>query len=163
MSTTDLAKRNDLALAEIALLLSQLTAGEYSSVDPVVQGCIGTHVRHCIEFYDSLLAQHAGGEVCYHARPRQVELETDLPAARARIAALRDQLRSLPDQTQSLRIAHFGGTVSDSCIVRELCYVLDHTVHHTALMRVIATHLNVRLDSSFGFSASTLASRQSAG
>lgn len=163
MSTADLIARNDAALGEISQLLALLTPSQYCQIDDVVQGCIGTHVRHCIEFYDCLLLDSPNGEICYHTRPRQTALETDLTAARDRLSGLCAQLRSLPEPGRSLRVTHFGGTVSDSCTVRELCYVLDHTVHHTALMRVIATHLNVHLDAGFGFSASTLANRQSAG
>ena len=163
MNTQDLLIRNDAALEVLVGLLSELDADRYQQVDPVVQGSIGTHVRHCIEFYDALLDDHDSGVVCYHRRPRRLEFEVDLPGARSKLSSLRQRLETLGSNSKTLRVAHFGGTTSDSCTLRELSYVLDHTVHHTALIRVIASTLGVELDSAFGFAASTLASRQSAG
>ncbi len=154
----DLTRRNLACLQELNSLLGAIDDTTYCFDNPLVDGSIGTHVRHLLEFYQNFVRQYSSGTICYVNRERCMNLETSVVTARQRLA---DLCRALPSiQTgKPLQVQHFGGALSQSCTTRELSYLLDHTVHHLALINVLARLAGVHLPEQFGFSSSTVAHR----
>ncbi|MCR9276809.1 MAG: hypothetical protein NXH85_02450 [Pseudomonadaceae bacterium] len=153
---TDLGKRNLVCLGELTDLLAAIDDATYCSISPLVDGSMGTHVRHLLEFYQIFLDEWDSGNVCYVHRERCMELQTSVDAAHTRALEICSNLQRV-HVDMPLRVAHFGGAISQSCTTRELSYLLDHTVHHLALINVHARLADIPLPEQFGFSASTVA------
>lgn len=124
---------------------------------------IGGHVRHVANFYEELIAGLAGGCINYDARRRDPVIESNRTAAILRLVRIASVLR----EDQRLRgnrvvwVAGDGVGYAESSVARELQAVLSHTVHHFALIAVLARYQGVPVPDDFGVSRSTLDFRAS--
>ncbi|MFW5969715.1 MAG: DinB family protein [Halofilum sp. (in: g-proteobacteria)] len=159
---TTLCHDNLEQLDGIDRLLARIDAGDYtmpqSAADP-----IGKHVRHVLEHYESLL-QGTDGSIDYESRARDPAVEADPGVARERIASIRERLVALAETgaPESIRVRYTpaGGdhAVSDieSTLERECHFVLSHTVHHMALIALLAQRHGRAVPEDFGVAGSTL-------
>lgn len=143
-------------------LLARLEPGDYThqqvSADP-----IGKHVRHVLEHYESLL-QGTDGRIDYETRARDPEVETDPRVASERIAGIRERLETLPetDAPASVRVRYTAAaddqtvTEIESTLERECHFVLSHTIHHMALIALLAQWHGHGVSEEFGVAGSTL-------
>ncbi|WP_339700647.1 DinB family protein [Algoriphagus aquimarinus] len=153
-----LAKLNSEVLGELSDFLVQLKPEDFADFSPVLKtSSIGQHVRHILELYDCLLSQYESGIVCYDDRKRDKRLETDMDSALAKIKEIRENLK-LEDKEIILKMA--VGTDFEtirSSYNRELCYNLEHCIHHQALIKIACNQLDyLSLPSSFGVAKSTI-------
>lgn len=160
----NLIQHNQLLIDQAIGLISSTQASVYKlSCEDVFSASIGQHMRHCIEHYDELLIAHAEERVVrYHARPRNVEVETDPETAISRLRFIRNQLDRVDSDNDFLEVS--DGGVADparSSLSRELEFLISHTVHHFALITVIANKLEVSVPENFGVAFSTLKHRES--
>lgn len=116
----------------------------------IVGSSIGGHVRHCLDHVDALLRAIDMGELNYDHRERGTDVETNPLAARAVIHRQERQLLALwPDVIDHpLRMKTLLGPALppqevETSVGRELAFVLSHTVHHNALVDVMARILGV--------------------
>lgn len=156
-------------LERIDGLLARLESGDYThrqvSADP-----IGKHVRHVLEHYESLL-QGIDGRIDYETRARDPEVETDPRVASERIAGIRERLAALPemDAPASVRVRYTAAsddqtvTGIESTLERECHFVLSHTVHHMALIALLAQRYGHGVPEGFGVAGSTLRYRARSG
>lgn len=153
------------ALRELANLLESLTDAQYVQKPVgVVSSSIGGHIRHNLDHIESLLNGLDDGLIDYDARRRGTEIERD---RRAALVAIRRQERRLLKQDwsvqpRSLRLSALlspdGEPVEvETSLDRELAFVLSHTIHHNALIGVMAKMLHVPLPEHFGYAPSTIA------
>lgn len=153
---------NSGQLERIADLLERLSAADYtqtqSAADP-----IGKHVRHVLEHYEGLLNGWPGGAVDYEGRAREPELENSPEAARHRLRSLQQRLLELPHRGGAGALLIHYTPQSDeaaaritSTLERELHFLLSHTIHHMALIGLLAQHCAQSVDSAFGVAGSTL-------
>lgn len=156
--------RNLDLLDQLADLLRRLPEAAYRQPLAVLHGhSAGHHTRHVAEFYGCLLSGlDNGGVVNYDARSRSTCLETDPGAALATLDELARRLRTLPAD-QPLRLETGETDPVPTSLARELCYLVEHTVHHLAILKIA---LNVALPhffipETFGVAHSTLRHRQS--
>lgn len=150
-------------------LLARLEPGDYThqqvSADP-----IGRHVRHVLEHYESLL-QGTDGRIDYEARARNPQVETDPRVASERIAGIRERLEMLPetDVPASVRVRYTCAAEDrvvaeiESTLERECHFVLSHTVHHMALIALLAQAHGHGVSEGFGVAGSTLRYRAETG
>jgi len=132
--------------------------------ETVFSSSIGQHLRHCIEHYDELLHAHRESrEVNYEARPRDFAIETDPSVAIGRLENITASLAALDTSPAPLKILDTGCEGSAcSSLDRELQYLVSHTVHHFAIIAIIARHFDVSVPENFGVAPSTLKHRASA-
>jgi len=153
-----LAKLNLEVLGELSDFLNQLKSEDFADCSPVLRtSSIGQHVRHILELYDCLLSQYELGIVCYDDRKRDKRLETDMDSALAKIKEIRENLK-LEDKEIILKMAVATDfeTIRSS-YNRELCYNLEHCIHHQALIKIACNQLDyLSLPSSFGVAKSTI-------
>jgi hypothetical protein len=124
---------------------------------------IGAHYRHCLEHFGSLFAGIPGGVVNYDARSRCPHMESNREQALARTWELHGMLRGLDDsewgrvvQVQiSLSSAETASAKVMSTVARELVFCLGHTIHHYALIGVIAGQFGIEVPAGFGVAPST--------
>ena len=131
--------------------------------DELFSSSIGQHIRHCIEHYDELfMAYDEKRVVRYHARPRNMEVETDSTVAASRLRFICNQLDRIGSKNTSLKVADNDiAEPSKSSLSRELEFLASHTVHHFALITVIANKFEINVPENFGIAPATLKYRES--
>ncbi|WP_386083954.1 hypothetical protein ACFIOZ_10990 [Vreelandella sp. F11] len=128
---------------------------------------VGKHVRHVLEHYQTLLAGLKDGvQICninYEQRARQAALEEDPGVATQAVDKLRAELQALAHQPADITIMvnysvdPSGNNLTlPSSLGRELAFLMSHTVHHMALIRLLCESMNMSVSSDFGVHPSTL-------
>jgi len=136
----------------------------YSKPEPVVSSSgIGSHVRHCIDYFDRLLEGLKDGRLDYDLRARDQLLETNRLHARRKLRSLMGACRALGECDRSeMRVKQDCATEcvdapwTLSSLERELQFVMSHTVHHFALIAVILRLNGLEPAEGFGVAPSTL-------
>jgi hypothetical protein len=160
-------KQENLAILKQGLeLLRGLDDDVYPHIKhPFSKYGIGSHFRHCLDFYHSFLKGVEGGRIDYDDRQRDERIETDRRAAISKFQATVnrfDQLSGLDDQMPMLvRLEDSGNqndpsTWSHSSVMRELQALLSHTVHHYALIALMLQLNGFEPTDEFGVAPSTL-------
>ena len=151
-------------LEQLSDLLEAMSDEQYRTrpVGPVSSN-VGGHVRHCLDHIEALLSGVESGLIDYDQRQRGTDIETSRISARAAIGWLQRRLRSFPLDSEerglSLSAIVQPGSPSvevETSVGRELVFVLSHTIHHNALIAVMAKTLGVPLPEHFGYAPSTL-------
>jgi uncharacterized damage-inducible protein DinB len=146
-------------------LLESLDDALFAKAEPLVsESGIGSHVRHCVDYYRCFLGGLAGGRVDFDRRERDVRIETDRAHALERLSRLVGELARVADAAeQELRVKMDSGLEdeanapwSSSSVERELHFLMSHTVHHFALIAVILRANGVVPPDDFGVAPSTL-------
>jgi uncharacterized damage-inducible protein DinB len=158
---------NDV-LDDLDALLVQLVPDAYDRPLPVLSGAtLGQHVRHVLEGYRALAESLASGQLDYDRRPRDRNLETSVPLARAALQAVRNTFAQTPPE--QVLFLHQGSGLSAPVVVatsvgRELLHTIEHTIHHMALLRIAVEQAlpAVSLPSHFGVAYATRQHRQAA-
>ncbi len=153
-------------IAQLQHLLNQMEKSSYSDSMPILQGSsVGQHLRHVIEFYVCLSRQMHCGIVNYDDRERNHQLENDLGYTRQILSELSDEVAEWhTDRPLQLR-AIYGdavGTLAPTSLARELVYLIEHAVHHMAIVKMAVGHHfpHIALPASFGVAHSTLQYRE---
>ncbi len=153
------------SLLELKAVLLKLGESSYTDFNSKGQASVGQHVRHTLAFYHCLF--QADETVNYDKRERDVFLETNVDHAISSIEEIVEQLRKfdldrpIALSTQVESVSH-DSLVFNSSLSRELFYVLEHAIHHMAIMRILIMDQipNFELSPSFGVAYSTLAYRE---
>ncbi len=148
-------------LEQLKSCLSQLKSQEYSTSLTIFSGSsIGQHTRHIIEFYQCLLKQANNGIINYDLRERDLRIETDLKEVLKIISSLQKQLPLLTLNNEIFLQGMLGGEINtvQSSISRELLYVIEHSVHHMAILKIgiFNAFPQVKLSANFGVAESTI-------
>lgn len=162
-----LAAANIAALRQGLELFERLGPERYAATLPELSSSgVGGHFRHVHDYYRCLLAGLAVGRIDYDARRRDGRFECELAhAAReigdciGRLAELRaeDARREVWVRMDAQPQEHEEDAWCRSTLARELRFLLSHTIHHYALIRVLLRASGVECEESFGVAASTLA------
>ncbi len=145
-------------------LLGQLDDELYTRVaSEITHAGVGSHLRHCLDFYDAFLRGFKLGKVDYDLRERNELIEKDRSAASAKIIDAIVQLQRLPaNQDKELLVklegeqAEAASSWNRSSIRRELQFLLSHTVHHYALIAMLLRMQGFQPAVDFGVAPSTL-------
>ena len=127
------------------------------------QHVIGKHVRHIIDHYTALLNVTAsdGKMLDYENRDRDLTLETDRRAAGNRLSELTEQLqmRFMQSASTELGMLHNSDGQQQSVktsVDRELVFLASHTIHHMAIIGMLAEQAGIEVSPEFGVHPSTL-------
>ena len=154
------------ALEQGLALLERLDDRLYNETGglPVRSG-VGSHFRHCLDFYQAFLKGVEQGRVNYHRRERDTFVERDRACAAAKIELTIERLWALavlPGDTP----LEVGPEDSDpdltdgwcaSTLARELQFLFSHTVHHFALVALLLRLRGFEPGAELGVAPSTLA------
>ncbi len=160
---------NVAALAQAVELLASLDAPGYARAEPACfNSSAGGHLRHVLEHYTSFLQGLGTGLIDYEARARDPRIERDPEHAARCVEEIRTRLASAAAATGNTRLRVRSETAragepepwGDSCALRELEFLLSHTVHHFALIGVICALGGHALPENFGVAPSTLRYRE---
>ena len=161
-----LIQQNIEVLRQGLKLLSGLDDQVYPNVrHPFSNYGIGSHFRHCLDFYQSFLNGMELGWIDYDDRKRDDLIETDLRTAIEKFEAAIQRLELLSwvdGQTSVMvRLEYSGnrqdpGSWSCSSVMRELQSLISHTVHHYALIALMLQLNGVEPPEEFCVAPSTL-------
>lgn len=145
--------------------LDALTHSQYLGDPDNNASVIGKHVRHIIEFYQALFDYSLSGEnavLCYDKRQRNLRLESSKDFAVQELNSIKAKLPLLGANNLEVELCSIivpGEPMMhiQSSLHRELFYLLDHTIHHMALIKMLAEQQGVLFERSFGLAQSTKA------
>jgi uncharacterized damage-inducible protein DinB len=146
-------------------LLRSLDDATYSRPGPAGESGLGPHFRHAIEFYRTFLTGLAERRIDYDARARDEGIEAGRTAAIQAIQQILVELEttSVVDRDEALRVrvdapdgADHREVWSQSTFLRELQFILSHTVHHYALIARHLRDLGLEPGRDFGVATATL-------
>ncbi|HEY1189290.1 MAG TPA: hypothetical protein VGE74_16680 [Gemmata sp.] len=151
-------------LRQLGVLLESLTDNEYTQKPVgVVESSIGGHVRHNLDHIRALLQSLRTGLVCYDHRDRGTDVERDRGAALDALIHLEGELLSFPwaEVPREVRLSALVApdvppTTVATSPERELAFVVSHTIHHNALIRVMVKLLGANVSPDFGYAPSTI-------
>ena len=151
-------------LEEIKALLLQLSNAQYTYASKLLsEATIGQHVRHILEFYQSVMKGVDTKIINYDNRERNLLIETDKDFAIQIIDFINANLAlNLQDEPIILE-GNFSSeqgkqTQIQTTLFRELAYCLEHSIHHQALIKVGLLELNSDsfIDETFGLAPATI-------
>lgn len=159
-------------LTQLHQLLAQLNAAAYAQPLAVFNGSsIGSHTRHIIEFYDCLLQGLHTKTVNYDTRQRDKLLETDRGYALRALERLMEVVQGIgsDEATPLTLICQLAANQEQTCSIsssfgREAIYLIEHNIHHFALIRIgIQQNFpEIEIPDEFGVAPSTIRYRNSA-
>jgi len=144
-------------------LLSMLSEKDYQA-DTEASSSIGGHVRHIVDRFQSFFQGLPIQQIDYDERARDKTIETSLESASFALASVQRRLESLmPHQIQHQNLVvcetvhQQGFTVQvSSTAERELMSLITHSIHHLAIIALLAKALGYKVDQSFGKAPSTV-------
>lgn len=152
------------ALGQLADLAAALTDDQYTRRPAAVGAAVGGHVRHNLDHVDALLRGLRAGHLDYDRRERGTAVERDRGEAVAAADRLRAELLAFPWAAAPPRLPlsallapDLPATEVQTTPEREVVFVLSHTVHHNALIAVIARLVEADPPADFGYAPSTTA------
>jgi len=122
---------------------------------------LGKHIRHIVDHVLAFKAAQASGLLDYDRRNRGSDIETDWTAARQFLDSVREWLSQGEGQCVPLRVKSeidCQASVSElfeSNSDRELLYLINHTIHHIAFMRLLMEQEGYQLPEHIGLAPST--------
>jgi hypothetical protein len=122
---------------------------------------IGTHVRHIIDHYWAFQQGMVSGSIDYNRRHRDTSLETDPQQATEALQLIYQWLDKHPLANPpitvicEISVSHNESATIDSCIERELVYLLNHTLHHVAYANLLAKSLGLNTPTHLGVAPAT--------
>ncbi len=163
-SLEGLIEENLLALAQLRGLLDALTPDTYRQpFGADGRHTLGKHARHIIDHYDALLGglEEGGDHVDYEHRRRDETLEQWPRLASQRVSSIEASLLALGDRqpTSDMTLDYpldDERLALSSSLQRELAFLTSHTIHHMAILGLLAEPLGLALPESFGVHPSTL-------
>lgn len=161
---TILKQLNVETLLRLKSVVAQIDQRLYTHINTKGRASVGQHVRHTLEFYQCLF--NATDTVNYDERKRDILIESSAAHASLIIDRLVTQINGLsadfPLRTLAgMPSASLKTLCVNSSLLRELLYVLEHAIHHMALIRILIKDekADFELEESFGVAYSTLAYR----
>ncbi|MCB1193370.1 MAG: hypothetical protein KDK90_23225 [Leptospiraceae bacterium] len=152
-------------------LIKKLDVADYSKSLEVISGSsIGQHIRHILEFIEIFLQQTDNIVLSYEERKRDVQLERDPSFVITKIQLIVSLLENVntskelilkstinPETLYSVQI--------DSSTERELLYLIEHTIHHMAIIGNAVRHslTSIKIDKNFGYAFSTIVHNKTVG
>jgi hypothetical protein len=134
-----------------------------------VSGSIGEHVRHCLDHVAAVTGGLEGEVLSYDKRLRGTTVETDPTTAVSEIERLCRCIERLKDGAgdraivvSSLLDPGSPPQLLRSTIAREHAFVVQHTIHHCALIALLLEWQGWRVPYGFGVAPSTAIARAAA-
>lgn len=162
---SELIEENIQVLSQLAQLVSTLSPDQYQqSFGLQGQHTMGKHVRHIIDHYQAFLLglkETSPLRVNYEHRQREESLEREPQTVCCRLLTVCRSLEQLGDDHHQGPVRLDYPTVTrviemNSSVGRELVFLSSHTIHHMAIIGLLAEQLGIQPARDFGVHPSTL-------
>ncbi len=144
------------------LLLTRLSNEELRNISvPPYYSCIGSHIRHVLDFYDCILSGIKSAHVDLTNRERDIRLHEDCQYAHTNVIRVIDQLDLLntEDLKRSLIVLDdlgIGKVEIEYSLGAALAQANSHAIHHYAIINYILDRLDISVeDETFGYNPTT--------
>ena len=143
-------------------LLNNIESEVYKdALQPLHYSTVGQHVRHVTEFYLCALKGYENGIVDYDARERNILIEVDKDFTVETLQNVKLHLQTLKSDRNLILIGKFGGDETleiPSSFFRELTYLIEHTIHHLAIIKIGLNEVypEIKISKNFGVAHSTI-------
>lgn len=122
---------------------------------------MGEQSRHILEHYICFLEQRSFGVIDYALRKRDRLLETDKDYFLRITQRVNIQLKALTED-DPLKNKDDTGLIRVSSVGRELSFLLSHTIHHLAIIKILLDSSGLySSDENLGVAISTLSYKKS--
>ena len=125
---------------------------------------IGVHVRHIIDRYQCFFDGLGAGRINYDDRRRGTPVETEVATAAGAVADTRRRcdIRHLESRGADIvvrELVHYDGepASADSTLDRELMGLITHSIHHLAIIALLARNQGYPVPKNLGKAPSTIA------
>jgi 1-acyl-sn-glycerol-3-phosphate acyltransferase len=120
---------------------------------------IGPHLRHLVEFFESLLRDLPSGWIDYDQRAREARLESERGAGLVALRCVATRLARLVQQSGDveLHVRQDGCPWARSTLSRELVALHSHAVHHYSLVALLLRDSGHEPPAELGVAPATLA------
>lgn len=171
--TPESLSHDNVQLLQQALTVLQSVSDEVyvGLVIPAFNSNIGTHFRHCLNFYQTLLGEFDSGRVDYDHRERDARLASERSYAIQKYTDMMVRLQELTTQPADKPVLVRQDTSfppddakawAQSTLLRELQSLVSHTIHHFALIALMLRLQGIEPPPTFGVAPSTVAYWQAA-
>lgn len=123
------------------------------------RGSIGAHFRHILNFYDQFLVGVQNFRIDYNHRERDTSVERNRAEALIKLEQTMSRLEQvkLIDLNDHLLVSMENSEAwSRSSVLRELDFLLSHTIHHYSLIAMLLRIYEINPGGEFGVAPSTL-------
>ena len=157
-----LQQTNIQIITQLTDLLNNIESVVYKdALRPLHYSTMGQHVRHITEFYLCLLKGYKTGVVDYDARERNLLIEIDKDFTIETLEQIIQDLKRLNSDKSLILKSSFGGDeVMDipTSFFRELTYLIEHTIHHLAIIKIGLNEVypEIEISKNFGVAHSTI-------
>ncbi|RDB43965.1 DinB family protein [Halomonas sp. DQ26W] len=159
-----LIEENLLALTQLEAFVDALTPEQFrQDFGHDGRHTLGKHIRHIIDHYAALLSglENNKDVIDYEHRRRDERLEQWPQQAAHRLTETKVALTALLGRCPTDRLSlnypvGDGMQVLDTSLARELAFLTSHTIHHMAIVGLLADQLGITLPEAFGVHPSTL-------
>lgn len=158
--------RDNLATIDQGIaLLNEISQDRYTQrIAACFNSAAGGHMRHVIEHYLSFLQGLETGEIDYESRARDPLIESDPGYAVGQMMTIKQRMDEFAagnaDRVLRVRVETAPSAAAEpwagSTALRELEFLLSHTIHHYALIAVVCRLAGHATPSDFGMAPSTL-------
>ena len=151
------------ALQEVQQLVKACNGKHYNQPCTHSESGIGRHVRHILDHFCALQDGLQRDLINYNCRHRDSSIEDNPTIALALIVEMQQWLmqadndlceRAIKIETE-VSLSQQKNMRFMSSLSRELCYLINHTVHHVAYAKLVAQHLGIEIDGAIGVAPST--------
>ena len=153
---------NEISLRSLQGFLKKLSDAQFIWSRHDQTSSVGQHTRHVIEHYNNFLEPTADGKLSYDNRRRRRKLAQDRALTIETLTRTICRLR-LPDYRESPKTLlsictdpELPSLTVDTSIGRELMFLHSHTLHHMAVIQLLAEMQGVRNNKDFASAPSTL-------
>ncbi|GJM13589.1 MAG: hypothetical protein DHS20C12_19920 [Pseudohongiella sp.] len=126
---------------------------------------IGTHIRHILDRFHCFFLGLPEASIDYDSRKRDPEIEQSIEAALYALESVTkrvERLQQLPFLNESIAVresalATHPAVEISSTLEREILGLITHSIHHLAIIGLLAKSLGHQVDCDFGKAPSTIA------
>lgn len=155
-------------IRQLENVLSSIDVTQYTQPLAVFNGSsLGQHVRHTIEFFQCFIEGLENDVIDYDARKRDIQIENDLAYTLDCLRNISARILEISNIEKPLFIATYYDDAIPEMVIsnvqRELVYLIEHSIHHFALVRIgIQENFpEIILPCDFGVAYSTIKYRES--
>ncbi|MFT5163676.1 MAG: putative damage-inducible protein DinB [Alteromonadaceae bacterium] len=150
------------ALAQIGVIIDATIEKQTATGQNIYQvSRLGSHVRHVVDHFLALQKGLTTQVIDYNQRNRDSIIQTDINAGAQAIEGIIEQLSQMPSTDFKVSVIceiDCSVTLSeqfDSTLRRELLYLINHTIHHTAYVKLLVKPYGVTLADPIGIAPGT--------
>ncbi len=151
-------------IRELGQVIDSINDQQYTTIPgPEFTSSIGAQTRHTLDHIKIFLDGLTAGNAPYDVRERGTEIETDRKSALKLISSICAKLDEIKysDISSEINIqvqlhSHTPPVSLNSTVGREIGFLLNHSIHHNALVSIMLKKMGETVPPTFGYAPATI-------